>query len=254
MTAQDFTVALFCRVDEAMPQARKHRLSKLHPSEVVTLGLLQALRGEGTRAFYRWVRKELRSLFPHLPERSRLSRLLSQHALETQRFLAQPTLLGICDSYGIELLHPKRHGRSPLQIAKKGLSNWRWITGAKLGLLLNSFGLVVSWSCQGANVHDAAFHPLIQDVQDQMVVLADSGFTSRRGNPHNLKVCRRNSWNERMLIETVLSLFTRVLRLKKLSCRTWRGLNTRLAYALAAFNLCVQWSGTVQLSLAPFAL
>jgi hypothetical protein len=35
MTAQDFTVALFCRVDEAMPQARKHLLSKLHPSEVV---------------------------------------------------------------------------------------------------------------------------------------------------------------------------------------------------------------------------
>ena len=185
--------------------------------------------------------------------------MLNRHAPETQRFLAQPTLLGICDSYGIELLHPKRHGRSLRQIAKKGLSNWRWITGAKLGLLLNSFGLVVSWSCQGANVHDAAFHPLIQEVQDQMVVLADGGFTSRRGNPPNLKVCRKNRWNERMLIETVLietvlSLLTRVLRLKKLSCRTWRGLNTRLAYALAAFNLCVQWNGTVQLSLADFAL
>ena len=73
MTAQDFTVALFCRVDEAMPEARKHLLSKLHPSEVVTLGLLQALRGEGIRAFYRWVYKELRPLFPRLPERSRLS-------------------------------------------------------------------------------------------------------------------------------------------------------------------------------------
>jgi hypothetical protein len=85
---------------------------------------------------------------------------------------------------------------------------------------LNSFGLVVSWNCQGANVHDAALHPLIQDVQEQMVVLADSGFTSRRDNPSNLKACRRNSWNERMLIETVLSLFTPVLRLKKLSCRT----------------------------------
>jgi hypothetical protein len=254
MTAQDFTVALFCHVDEAMLQARKHPLSKLHPSEVVTLGLLQALRGEGMRPFFRWVCKEMHSLFPHLSERSRLSRLLNQHALETQRFLAQPTLLGICDSYGIELLHPKRHGRSSQQIAKKGLSNWRWITGAKLGLLLNSYDLVISWNCQGANVHGAAFHPLIEAVQEQMVVLADSGFTSRRGNPSNLKVCRRNSWNERMLVETVLSLFTRVLRLKKLTCRTWNGLNTRLAYALAAFNLCVQWNGTVQLSLANFAL
>jgi hypothetical protein len=89
--------------------------------------MLQALRGEGMRAFYRWARKRLHSLFPRLPERSRLGRLLNQHALETQRFLAEPTLLGICDSYGIELLHPKRHGRSRRQIAKKGLSNWRWI-------------------------------------------------------------------------------------------------------------------------------
>ena len=198
--------------------------------------------------------KELKNLFPRLPERSRLSRLLGQHAFETQRFLSQPTVLGICDSYGIELIHPKRHGRSQRQIAKKGLSNWRWITGAKLGLLLNSFGLVVSWSCRGANVHDAAFHPLIEDVQDQMVVLADSGFTSRKGNPHNLKVCSKNQWNERMLIETVFSLLTRVLRLKKLDCRTWDGLNHRLAYALAAFNLCLQWNGKVKLSLADFAL
>ena len=59
MTAQDFTVALCCRVDEAMPATRKHPLSKLHPSEIVIRPkhprLLQALRGEGLRAFYRWV-------------------------------------------------------------------------------------------------------------------------------------------------------------------------------------------------------
>jgi hypothetical protein len=126
------------------PKSASTPLSRLHPSEIVTLGLLQALRAEGTRAFYRWLCKELRALFPDLPERSRLSRLLAQHASQTQRFLATPTLLGICDSYGIELLHPKRHGRSSRQIARKGLSNWRWITGAKLGLLLNSFGLVVA--------------------------------------------------------------------------------------------------------------
>ena len=35
MTACDFTVALFCRVDDAMPEVLKHPLSKLHPSEVV---------------------------------------------------------------------------------------------------------------------------------------------------------------------------------------------------------------------------
>lgn len=54
MTTQDFIVELFCRVDDALSEVPKHPLSLLHPSEVVTLGLLHALRAGGNRAFYRW--------------------------------------------------------------------------------------------------------------------------------------------------------------------------------------------------------
>lgn len=254
MTAQDFTLELFCRVDDAMQGAHKHPLAALHPSEVVTLGLLQALRGQGPRAFYRWLKNELNTLFPHLPERTRLFRLLEQQAVWTQQFLAQPTFFGVCDSYGIELLHPKRHGRSDKQIARKGLSNQRWITGAKLCLLLNAKGQVVDWQCDGANVYDATFHPLIAQFETQMIVLADSGFKARQENPTNLKICRKGEWNERMLIETVLSLFTTVLKLKKLTQRIWPALRARLAYAIAAYNLCIGWSGEVKLSLVNFAL
>jgi hypothetical protein len=254
MTAQDFTIELFCRVDDAMPEVEKHPLSALHPSEVVTIGLLHALRGEGCRAFYRWLQKELQALFPRLPERTRLFRLLQAQAEVTQRFLAQPSLFGVCDSFGIELLHPKREGRSPRQIGKKGKSNWRWIIGAKLGLLCNAQGQVVNWQCDTANAYDAVFHPMLEAVQEEMIVLCDRGFYSRKGNPPNLKVCQRGSWNERMTIETIFSLFTRVLHLKKLSHRSWVGLKTRLAYAMAAFNLCINWSGTVNLTLKNFAL
>jgi hypothetical protein len=31
----------------------------------------------------------------------------------TQAFLAAPTVLGVIDTYGIELIHPIREGRSP---------------------------------------------------------------------------------------------------------------------------------------------
>ena len=48
----------------------------------------------------------------------------------TGYFLAQPTVLGVADSYGIELRHPVREGRRPGQIGKKGKSNHRWIVGA----------------------------------------------------------------------------------------------------------------------------
>jgi len=254
MTAQDFTLELFCRVDEAMLNTVKHPLASLYPSEVVTIGLLHALRGEGCRAFYRWLRKELMTLFPRLPERTRLFRLLSACAIQTQRFLAAPTFFGVCDSFGIELIHPKREGRSAKQIGKKGKSNWRWIVGAKLGLLCNGQGQVVNWQCDTANVYDATFHPLLENVQEKMIVLCDSGFHAKAGDPPNCKICKKGRWNQRMIVETVFSLFTRILHLKHLTHRTWNGLKARLAYAVCAFNICINWAGTVKLSIKDFAL
>jgi hypothetical protein len=40
------------------------------------LGLLHALKGVGNRPFYRWLTRDYRPLFPQLPERTRLFRLL----------------------------------------------------------------------------------------------------------------------------------------------------------------------------------
>lgn len=254
MTAAEFTTELFCRVDEAMSGTVKHPLSLLHPSEVVTIGLLHALRGEGCRAFDRWLRKELGLLFPRLPERTRLFRLLQAHAEQTRCFLADATFFGVCDSFGIELIHPKREGRSTNPIGKKGKSNHRWIIGAKLGLLCNGQGQVVDWQCETANVYDATFHPLLEKVQDEMIVLCDSGFHAKKGDPPNCKICKKGKWNQRMIVETIFSLFTRILKLKHLTHRTWNGLKTRLAYVTAAFNICINWSGKVILSIKNFAL
>ena len=53
MTTVDFITALFCQVDDHLPDIPKHPYANLWPSEVVTLGLLQALKGVGNRAFYR---------------------------------------------------------------------------------------------------------------------------------------------------------------------------------------------------------
>jgi hypothetical protein len=66
-----------------------------------------------------------------------------------------------------------------------------------------------------AQVHDTAFHCVLKNVEDEMIVLADSGFKAKKGNPINLKICKRGKWNERMLIEIVNSFFTTVLKLKE---------------------------------------
>ena len=234
MSTVDFITALFYEVDEQMRAIPKHPEARLWPSEVVTLGLLHTLKGGGNRAFYRWLTRDYRPLFPQLPERTRLFRLLKTHQDWAQIFLAAPTVLGVIDTYGIELIHPMREGRSPQQIGRKGLSNHRWIVGGKLCLLLNQWGLIVGWACATANVADNTFQWLIRQCEDQMIVLSDTGFHAAEGDPANLKLCQRGEWEDRMLVETVLSMLTLVCHLKKVMHRGWAYFQARLAFTLVS--------------------
>jgi len=171
--------------------------------------------GTGNRAFYRWLTRDYRALFPQLPERTRLFRLFRTHQDWTQGFLAAPTVLGVIDTDGIELIHPMREGRSPQQIGRKGLSNHRWIVGDKLCLVLNQWRLIVAWECATANVADNTFQWLIRQFEERMVLLSDTGFHAAEGDPSNLKVCQRGEWQDRMLVETVLSMLTLVSHFKR---------------------------------------
>lgn len=262
MTTEEFIIELYCRVDEKMQGIDKHAQAKLYPSEVVTLGILFALKGVGTRAFYRWLSRDYLGLFPRLPERTRLFRSFKQHRQYASRFLVEPSLIGLIDSFGIELIHPRREGRSDQQIGRKGTSNRRWIVGGKLCVLLNHLGLVVNWAADTANVYDgSAFQELVDDVADHMLVFADPHFAKKDWSPTNLKLCKRGQWNTRMLIETFLSMLTVVCHFKHLSHRVWDYFETRLAFTMAMFNLLVQWHGLqpdddgfVRLSLAEFSL
>ena len=261
MTTQDFITELFCRVDDQMKDEPKHPQALLHPSEVVTLALVFAIKGVGNRPFYRWLRRDFRELFPGLPERTRLFRLFKTHPAWAERFLAEPTVLGVIDSYGIELIHPIREGRSPRQYGRKGLSNRRWIVGGKLCLLLNKLGLVVAWDCDTANVSDTAFQPLIRRYEGEMIVCGDTGFHAKEGDPENFKACPRGAWNQRIMVETVLSMLTLVSHFKKVMHREWDYFRMRLAYTMAAFNVLVQWHGlepdehgVVHFSIAEFSL
>ena len=261
MTTVDFITELFCMVDDNMKGIPKHPQSSLWPSEVVTLGVLHAIKGVGNRAFYRWLSRDYMSLFPRLPERTRLFRILKTHRDWTNCFLAPPTLLGVIDTFGIELIHPIRQGRSIAQIGEKGISNHRWIVGCKLCLVLNKFGLVVGWDCDTANVHDNTFQPLIRQFEDQMIILGDTGFHSKKGEPSNLKLCQRGEWNDRMVIETVFSMLTLVNHFKNVMHRAWEYFKARLTFTMAAFNILAQWhgfsadeKGFVKLSIAEFSL
>lgn len=261
MNTESFITELFIRVDDQMQDVKKHSQSNLYPGEITTLALLFSIKGVGGRAFYRWLKRDYLPLFPHLPSRSRLLSLFKTHRSWADRFLVDPTIIGVVDAYGIELIHPIRVGRSNQQIGKKGISNHRWIVGCKVCLILNKFGLVVDWDCDTANTHDKNFQYMIERLNGEMVIFSDSGFHAKQGDPENLKICKKGEWNDRFLVETVLSMLTVVSHFKRMTHRKWEHLKARIAYYMASFNILSQWcglpadrNGFVPLSIKDFSL
>jgi len=235
MPILDCIIALYVFVDDQMSDVTDHPQQVLTPSELVTIGILYALKGTSQSAFYRWLHFNYRHLFPRLPDRTRLFRRLAAQQDWTDRFLADVGLLAIADSFGVEQLHPRRLGRSDKNVAKKGVSNQRWIAGVKVCALINHCGRVADWEWAGANTHDTHFRPLVANHPDA-AVLTDTGFHGKVGDPENLNVCKKGQCNARFLVETVFSLWTRCLSLKKITERhLWR-VQAHLAFAIAAFN------------------
>jgi len=260
MTPPDCIIALFYAVDQERVDVPKPPEAKLSPREVVTLALLCALKGGGTRAFSRWLTRDYLPLLPQVPERTRWARLFKTHTAWTARFLAAPTVRGVADSYGIEVVHHMREGRSAAPRGKKGQRHQRWIVGGTWCCILHQWGLRCAWDCATANVHATHFHPLMAQCDGQRIVLTDTGFQATTGDPANLKVCPRGTWNTRMRVETVLSRLTTVLPSKKGDHRMWAYFRARLAWTMAAFNLLARWGleidddDMVRLSIAEFSL
>jgi len=189
------------------------------------------------RAFSRWLKRDDDALFAGLPERTRLQRLLVTHQDWNERFLADPSLFLVIDSFPIELRFPIREGRSPQQFGRKSKDKGRWSIGIKLCWVLNGLGQVVDWDWDTMNTPDNEFHALIQQFSGRSIVLADSGFRRKNGTPENCKLCAKGTWNDRMTVETSFSLLTVICDLKRLYHRLERFLQAHLASVVALFNV-----------------
>lgn len=105
------------------------------------------------------------------------------------------------------------------------MSYHRWIIDGKLVYLVNQLGQIVAWDASPDN----AFQGLIAEFADEMVILGDTGFHAKGGDPPNLKVCKWGTWNVRMTVESVLAMLTTVCQFKKARYRTWSGFTMELA-------------------------
>jgi hypothetical protein len=103
--------------------------------------------------------------------------------------MVEPTVLSVIDTYGIELVHPVREGRSAQQIGHKGKSSGGGIIGGTLCLLQNQTRLIVDWDCDTAKIYDgSAFQYVVDGVAGHTMVFADcetssKGYYYGRGSP-----------------------------------------------------------------------
>jgi hypothetical protein len=245
MSTEDILLRIFWIVDEQMADVKKRSDAKLYPSEIVTIGLIFALKGGKYRPFYRWLAANLGVWFPNLPEQSRVHRLLRDYGHYTDRFLKDVSFFTVIDTFGIELIHPRREGRSPHQWGKKGRSNGRWIVGIKLAWLVNDAGEVVAWSWDTANEPDNLFRATATQYDGQTITLSDLGFRKHDTPQQNLKYCEKGTWNERYQLESDFSFLEGVCHSKKLHHREEQHLEARLGYIAALLNVLLTITGGV---------
>lgn len=253
MSTEEIIIHLFCMVDDRLGPVKKRSDAKLSDSEIVTIALVFSLRGGQYRRFYRWMQANYGYLFPNLPEVSRLLRLFKRCAHYTDEFLAEPSFFTIADTYGIELCHPRREGRSAQQVGKKGKSNGRWIVGVKLGWLINNAGKIVTWQWDTANVSDREFRDMPLAYNGETITLCDLGFREKDAPHENMLFCEKGTWNERFAVETDFSWACLSFNSKKLYHRKAKYIDARLGYMTALLN-CLLDLTTTPRSLTEFTI
>lgn len=81
--------------------------------------------------------------------------------------------------------------------------------------------MVVAWDGATAHGSDPTCQPLIRQFAERRMVLRDTAFQAAAGALVTRKLCQRGAWNDRMLIETVLSMLTVIRHFKKVLHRVW---------------------------------
>jgi Transposase DDE domain len=168
---EDALTVLFCLIDDAYallnPRADGYEaIKRLSDSEVLTLALLQQLRGvESERSFLRDAQRFFSHLFPgvvglHPSSLHRRVRRLRRF-LEPLRRAVLEELVGdpetlIVDSTLLEVLHPRQVAQSA---GFEGAGWVRWgsfaVYGVKLHLLCATNRVPISYELTAANVADA---------------------------------------------------------------------------------------------------
>lgn len=261
---EDALTVLFCLIDDAYPhlnpRARCYEsIKRLSDSEVITLALLQQLRGvESERSFLRDAERFFSHLFPgiaglHPSSLHRRVRKL-RGFLEPLRREILPELVGdpetlLIDSTLLEVLHPRQ---VPQSAGFDGAAWVRWgsfsVYGVKLHLLCSTNRIPLCYELTAANVADVSLsEELINEApfRDGVArrLLADLAYRSEdlRKALAEVGILLATERAERrpgvrQYIEIALSSLKRVFGVGETLATTLTGLATRIAAKICAYT------------------
>lgn len=273
----DFCLWAYVVIDEIWQQIAPQfthpgPVSECSDSELLTLALVGECRGwdKETEMIQEW--QMYRSLFPHLPERSRFNR--RRRNLWQAMNLIRQALLGLLDlaqdrhclldSLPVPVvtfhLAPqagsdwKEHGAAFGKVPSKKVT----IFGYKLHLLLAVNGTILDFELAPANETDLAVGQELLQAYTDLTAIADKAYISApvaeqlaQRNVRLLTLPRRNQKEQiprseqkrlnrlRQLIETVNGQLSEQFNVEKNRAHSFWGLCARLYTKLTAHTLCI---------------
>ena len=187
---EEALTALFCLVDDTYAllnprPSRYESIKRLSDSEIITLALLQQLRGiESERSFLRDAQRFFSHLFPgvvglHPSSFNRRVKNLRRFLEPLRRkilseLIGEPETL-LIDSTLLEVLHPRQVGQSAGWGSPSAGAAWiRWgsfsVYGVKLHLICATNGVPLSYELTPANVAELT---LTEELLEEAALLGD---------------------------------------------------------------------------------
>ena len=277
---EDFILVVFVLIDDlyqtyapvSVIQRRNVEQAKLSDSEIITISICGELFGiDSEKAWFSFVKKNYKHLFPKLGSRSRFNR--TRRALLPMTELLREKLLSECSmSYSQYFIIDS----FPLKVCKFGRAHFcktfRWdgadygkcpskketYFGYKVHAMITLEGFITTFEITPASVDDREGLRDLTDGLSDITILGDKGYigehlleeqkeqgiclmslkrsNSKRNWPNSVK---QLIFRLRRRVETVFSQLSEQLNAERVLAKSFQGLCTRLVNKILAHNLCM---------------
>ena len=273
-TFEDFILTVYVVIDDLYHQfappeviSRRHVLdAKLSDPEIITISICGELAGiDSENAWFSFVKKNYRYLFPNLCSRSRFNRT-RRALLQTTELLRQKLISAfpipvsqyfVIDSFPLAVC---KFGRARYCRSFRGYgadygkcpSKKETYLGYKVHAMITLEGYITTFEITPASTDDREGLRDMVDGQSGLVILGDNLTKEMSDQEICLMALKRSNsktnWPKpvrqlifqlRRRVETVFSQLSEQLHAERVLAKSFQGLCTRLANKILAYNLCL---------------